>query len=277
MIPAFRMLPRLNPLKSENLLYLASSAVITRLTVAGIRVWENQPEKNNNPEYNKVDKFSTLWERIFIEIFGTVGYMITMHVAWDMMANLYERNLKLPLMETAGKIKSFVGMTEAESLDIAQKVNKALKEVYGESEKGVGLIDRAIFGPSPNKQATRKNLLNAFERLNIKNPEVIKEIMGELKASGTIENFISELNKKCTKTMIVGVLLGAIFGGVVIQYVNDRLFSPYFVPFVNKILGVSNKPRQIFYQNNPFSTNQTNAMSMGWTGNTSQHERTFKH
>ncbi len=283
MIPAnrafFRILPRLNPLESRNWLYLASSAVITRFAVAGIRVWENQPEKNKNPEYNRVDKYSSLWERTFIEPIGTAGYMMTMHAGMDAMAHYFERNIKRPLFDTTKeKVKAFAGMTQEESIKVLEKANQAIKKIYGESPTGKGIIDRALFGPSPALRATRKNLLTQLEKtgVDIRNTAILDRIMGSMKKPGTLEHFITDVNLKCAKTIGVGILLGAVFGGVVIQWVNDRVFSPYMVPFINKILGISNKPQQFSYQNNPFASYDAYTLSSGSGGNLSEQERTFQ-
>lgn len=243
------------------MLYLASSAVLTRLGIAGVRVWQNEPSKNHNPEYSKVDKYSALWERIFVEFIGTGGYMLTIHAGMDVFANFIEQKLKLPLFKK-GRDK-LPGFSDKQTQATFHKVNRALKDVYGESERGI--IKRSIFDG-----ASRKRLFDQLKKahVDVENPIIQKHVVNKL------DDYIMKLNKHCAYTWGVGILLGALFGGVVIQFVNDRIFAPYVVPFINNVLGISDKPRQVIYENNPFVS--YNSSPMSWQTNLTQKERTYR-
>lgn len=256
----FNMTRKLWP-TSKNMLYLASSAVLTRLGVAGARVWQSEPSKNHNPDYSEAEKYSALWERFFVEIFGTIGYMVAIHSGMDLFANFTEQKLKIPEFKY-GRDK-LPGFGDKKTEALFNQINQAIRDVYGESENGV--IKRSIF-----EGASRKKLFGRLKELGIdlENSVIKKQVLNKL------DHYIMKVNRHCAYTCGAGILLGALFGGVVIQFANDRIFAPYVVPFINKILGIGDKPRQVLYENNPFVSYNTNPAS--WQTNLTQRERTYR-
>ncbi|MBY0403411.1 MAG: hypothetical protein K2X66_05900, partial [Cyanobacteria bacterium] len=68
MIPALKnlslpMTRKLNPMRAQNLVYMAQTAVLTRLAIAVTRTWQNAPSKNLNPDASITEKYNSLWER----------------------------------------------------------------------------------------------------------------------------------------------------------------------------------------------------------------------
>ncbi|MBY0449383.1 MAG: hypothetical protein K2X01_01995 [Cyanobacteria bacterium] len=207
----------------ENLFYLASTAVLTRLCIAGARVWQNLPSKNHNPEYTTTDKYTALWERMFVEFFGTAGYMAAIHGGMDSVAKLFERSTGYQIPVVTKSIAKQLGKPLA-------AVNQAIKETYGEGSHG--LISRVLF-----KQG---NLASLEKKLGIS--------LSDAKAKGLkdlFEPFARKINRAASLSTLSGVLTGALFGGFVIQILNDRIFAPFIAPAINNLFAIGGNSRPI--------------------------------
>ncbi|WP_373531986.1 hypothetical protein [Vampirovibrio sp.] len=74
-----------------NLVYLAEVAVLTRLATGVMRVLENRPSKQSDPHISEAQKKQSMAERFFVEIFGTMGYMLCLHLGQDLVDKLADR------------------------------------------------------------------------------------------------------------------------------------------------------------------------------------------
>jgi hypothetical protein len=230
-----KLLPR-----RENLLYLAESAVLTRLAIAGVRTWQNNPRKNTNPEQTQLEKYNALWERCFVEIFGTLGYMFTMHLGQDIMAKFLERSAALNPKNLKEQLKKLLEDTQKASasaatstLDKASKsnphnlirisaVNSALDKVYGDSHHN--LISRVLYD-----RATPANFWKELNQPNLMTDPAIRK---------AIDTYTARLNRAGSLTLIAGIGAAVLFGGVIIQWLNDRVIGPLVEPFLGQLFGL---------------------------------------
>jgi hypothetical protein len=212
---------KLNPLTPANWLYMAKSAVLTRLSIALMRTWQNAPSKNNNPLASPLEKHQSLWERFFVEILGTTGYMLAMHVGQDLMAKVLERTEALNPNKL---LEGMVGLSNAESTFLKDMVH----EHFGETANGI--ISRSLYnkanGASFLKALEKSPLGSAF----INNSQFIK----------TLDGFLHQLNKCSSGTLLAGIAGGVLFGGVIVQFVNDRFFGPVVEPALARLFGLDN-------------------------------------
>ena len=207
----------------ENLFYLASTAVLTRLCIAGARVWQNLPSKNHNPEYTSTDKYTALWERMFVEFFGTAGYMAAIHGGMDAVAKLFERSTGYQIPVVSKSIAKQLGKP-------LEKIQQAVKETYGEGSHG--LVSRVLF-----KQG---NLASLEKKLGISLNDPVAKGLKDL-----FEPFARKINRAASLSTLSGVLTGALFGGFVIQILNDRIFAPFIAPAINNLFAIGGNSRPI--------------------------------
>jgi hypothetical protein len=206
---------KLNPLRRENLLYMAETAVLTRLSIALMRTWQNVPSKNNNPEASQLDKHKSLWERFFIEILGTSGYMLAMHLGQDLMAKWLETRT---VLNPNKMLEGIEGLSIREMETLTDKVHK----VFGDSPKGI--VSRVLYG--------KANLANLYRELGtsrLAENTIIRD---------AVEGYAKRLNRFGAYTLLAGIAAGVAFGGVVVQFVNDRFFGPVVEPFLARLFGL---------------------------------------
>src|SRR5690606_15671729 len=118
------------PVSRENVRYLAESAVITRLMVGLVRVNENKPSKLKDPELTPRDKKKAVWERAFVEIIGTLGYLLVLHGGQDLTAKIFEASNRYNVphqVENADWYRNGK-LTQAEKKELMG----ALSNVFGE-------------------------------------------------------------------------------------------------------------------------------------------------
>lgn len=212
----------------KNLVYLASTAVVTRMGIAGMRVWENRPSNNNNPDLTQNQKRQGVMERFFVEVPGTLLFtVLPLHLGQDFASKLFEKNsasLKIPQF---GKGHQALGLAAHE----IETLNNALKEVFGRYNPETqqheatteGLIYRRLFGQEkPVGQSGKKETVTAsLATLKKRLPDdVYRKVAPQLK------EFALKLNRSSCWSILGGVLLSALMGGVVTQRANDDIVAP---------------------------------------------------
>lgn len=216
---------KLNPRVQANWLYMAKSAVLTRLAIAGMRTWQNVPTKNKNPQSSPLEKYQSLWERFFIEILGTTGYMLAMHLGQDMMTKILEAS---PTLDPNKVTEGIVGLSHREG----QLLQDTVRTLYGENSKGI--IARVLYG--------KANLANVYKTIEkaIEKDSAYSTLINNQTVRDALEKFASKLNWRASLTLLAGIAAGVGFGGIVVQFVNDRFFGPVVEPFLARLFGLDN-------------------------------------
>lgn len=247
----------------DNLIYLAKVAFLTRLGIGVVRVLENHPSQVKDPDVSLVDKKKSFYERIFIEIFGTSGYIFSMHVAQDIAAKWHEVNNQ-DLLENTRKIvhsdlrdlgntdtslKEWISPDEIEAA--IKKFDTEFKETFG--EKASGLINRSLSGKDVKKDGvilyrtgTQDELMKRLRMPSMDPDNPGKVLLDKIENSVLLnkieqtvsKHFTSKLNILSSKTILFGVVVGAAFGGFAIQWLNDRILAP----ILKRIYGSSSRP-----------------------------------
>jgi hypothetical protein len=189
--------------------YLAQSAILSRLTVSGARIWMNRPAGIQKPGLSEMDKRQAFGERVMIEAAGTPIYMLLMHLVPDATAWTFDRvgwmrpQLKLPQLAPAER----------------DTVHQALHAVTGRRY----VLGKLLF---EEKATTYGAVLEKLKPSGLAdNPSVQRALEGWFRRSRLLAS-VSLLN---------GIVLGGIvFGGFVLQQFNDRLFAPWLAARLRK-------------------------------------------
>jgi len=213
--------------RTSNLLYLLEIAAVTRLMIGGLRVVQNTPSSNKSNQLTEYQKRKSFFERCFIELFGTGGYMIMLHVGQDLMSKLFEAqtSYESPLMKTP--------LSEMTRSDM-NKVNQIMLDVFGRDREGI--ISRVLYGTNKHDPVTGKIINEKATYSTLKNKLAAvfdKDMMAKLEEkflSPKVEPYVRKLYRASSVSVLAGVIGGALFGGIVIQWLNDNIFSPLFVP-----------------------------------------------
>lgn len=243
---------KLLPFRASNLVYLAEVAAITRLATGVMRVYENRPSQQKNPNVTPSEKRQALAERFFVEIIGTAGYMAFLHMGQDLVGALYDRVYKktaLPKLsdEAGAKLKAHLDTLK---LDVG-KFNKLIEELYHpdklqDGKPTSGLIYRVLYEdevkdaqgkfvarPRANMNGLKKLIIKKFKEdfPNELPPELDKTVAKELKnilgGCEELRNFATKNNAWASAGIITGVALSAFVGGTITQWANDRVVAPW--------------------------------------------------
>jgi hypothetical protein len=212
----------------KNLVYLASAAVVTRMGIAGMRVWENRPSNNNNPDLTENQKRQGLLERFFVEVPGTLLFtVLPLHFGQDVASKLFEKNASSLKIPQFGKGHQALGLASHE----IETLNNVLKEVFGRYNPETkqheatteGLIYRRLFGQEKpvgqlgKTETVTASLVTLKKRLP---DDVYRKVAPQLK------EFALKLNRSSCWSILGGVLLSALMGGVITQRANDDIVAP---------------------------------------------------
>jgi len=216
--------------KLTHLPYLAASAVVTRLGVVGARLFVDHPANNKTDFYSREEKYNAFFERLDVELFGTIGYNLAIHLTMDAVAKLQESRLEIPAAR---------GLHA--NVDIDRQLRNAFLDCYaGKAIKGkrpgnTQLIYRAIFGDANRSslKAAWKIILNEHGYKGIPRKEAITA------AFSKVDPFIKALDKRCSGTWAAGIIMGALFGGVLLQWFNDNVYAKHVVPVLNRAMGIT--------------------------------------
>lgn len=215
----FPITAKLKPVSAENVRYLAETAVLTRLMIGAVRVYQNKPNRNQDPDVSQLDKRKTFLERVFVELVGTLGYLLVLHGGQDITAKLLESTKRYDVNHFVRNAEWFSNLSDREQKRFLQGVN----EVFGEKW---GRMERVLFGPGRQNG----NMLNALKK-QLNNPRLFAKV------EEGMTPYVHRLNRAASASVLGGVALSALFGGLVIQWVNDRLVSPIISVLLDEFTG----------------------------------------
>lgn len=196
---------------AQTWVYLMYSTALARLATGLARVYQNRPSAQD-PSLSEAEKRQACIERFFVEIFGTLSYLLFLHLGQDVTAKFLEPKLKASLNDLVSRIESPTsGLTAKQAL----KAKTALTSIYGDSSSH--FIDRYLYG---SKNGLRANLANM--KAHMKDDALFHYV----RSSVPLDTFTSMLRRRAALSVFGGVAASAIFGGLVTQWLNDRLFAP---------------------------------------------------
>jgi len=247
------MLPitaQLLPIRWRNVIYLAEVAALTRLATGVARVLQNQPSRQKDPTLAPNEKRQAMIERFFVEIVGTIGYMGFLHVGQDLVDKIYNKcaKPKIPAFSEWEQTHpaKFANLSKAlgEFGLTVQKFDQKIKELYeGEKGKTSGLLYRVLYDhestDGKNKVVEKATLARLQEKIaesapHLSQENVTKQFNEVLKHAEGLKEFALKNNKWAAAAIITGVGISALIGGMVTQWMNDRLVAPQTKQFLRK-------------------------------------------
>lgn len=227
----------------RNLTYLATTAVITRMGIAGMRVWENRPANNDDPALTPNQKRQGLLERFFVEVPGTLLFtVLPLHLGQDLAAKFFENvssRLKIPQIQQADKAATGLKNDEIGT------INQALSEVFGQYNAQANthelttsnLIYRRLFGqPKPMKKGNPGETKVVMANLAALKARLGDELYAKAKIAlpNLEKGFAMALNRSTCWSILGGVLMSATCGGWLTQRLNDGTVAPVAKHWLSK-------------------------------------------
>lgn len=212
---------------------------LTRLGIGLLRIEENIPTANRKPKLTREQKYSALFERIFMEAVGVPFHLVSLYFPQDMAAKFLERS-------------SYLAIPRAEQLKHLPKstvdiLNKAIRSAYAAkgSKTPTGIIAKQIY--------ERGKLTSMFAAAR---HEVAHVLRHDKKAQETaisgLTKILMPFNQRVwmasAGTLSLGVLISAFLSGYAMQWLNDHVVSKKIIPVLLQKLGIaSDTPvRQVF-------------------------------
>jgi len=190
-------------LLKPSLEYLAESAILSRLSVAVARPWMNRPSNVKDATLNIDQKRQGFWERTLVECFGTPTYIMVMHGVQDLVGNILE---KLGLFKAELKVSSLPRHQ-------LERANQVLEAQMGKT----GVWGSIIFEPHTTGFGYYLEQLDKVGLSELKsNPAFVK----------TAQQWFYRVKMGTSLTVLGGMIASALYGGIVIQKMNDRWFAP---------------------------------------------------
>ncbi|MEB3286076.1 MAG: hypothetical protein VKJ04_01095 [Vampirovibrionales bacterium] len=219
---------KLNPLQKKNWGYLLVSAAATRMGIAGIRVFENHPNRLQDTDMTESEKKKSFAERVFMEIFGTTFYLFILHLGQDIFAKIFE-NWKPDMLSKAKQegIEEIQESLREIKAGRTGKVNLDPKEYARVFDKHVGndmrhMVTRVLYGIVDEKgKAIRASRVTMAEELGISAQDMYKKLPRSMSRLAFKLNILGGL------AALGGVLVSAAVGGTVVQWFNDNILSQY--------------------------------------------------
>lgn len=230
----------------RNLAYLAEIAALTRMMTGVVRVLQNKPSKFKDPNLSQNQKRQAFLERFFVEIIGTSGYIFFLHLGQDLFAKLFEARAKLQ------KLPYLAATTQGLTKNEIALANEAIRDVYGPHSagfrhEGQGLIYRVLYGDELQREAevtigdeVKKVTQSVVQKANLStlHEKLGDELFAKVRqAAPHLDQFTRSINKAASVSVLGGVVLSALYGGVMTQWVNDRVIAPIFKKFLKKRYG----------------------------------------
>jgi hypothetical protein len=189
--------------------YLAESAILSRLSVAVARPWMNRPSNVTDPKLNIDQKRQGFLERAMVELFGTPAYMTVMHLTQDLMGNLLH------------KMGVFTPQLHVPNLSpqLLERANQTLTAQIGHR----GLWGKIIFDA---KSVSLTTYLSNLDKVGL---SVLKEHPQFMHVT---EAWFRRTKLATSATVLSGIIASALFGGVIIQKINDQWFAPLIAKFL---------------------------------------------
>ncbi len=240
---SFPITAKLNPLAGlHNVGYLLEIAVLTRVITSLVRVWQNKPSKINDPRLTPNQKRQALLERAFVELLGTLGYIISLHLGQDLFAKAFEKGWLGRKMSIPTIAENLPGLKAGE----AAIANDAIKEVFGKNTNG--LICRVLYGTALDKEGKsifhRATLSTLLKALQLRMGEVSGEsVFNHIRPA--VERLTRPANLAASLTILGGIITSALLGGLVTQWVNDRIVAPFLSKTLTRIYGKQTLPDKV--------------------------------
>ncbi len=263
-----------------NLVYLAEVAVLTRLATGVMRVLENRPSKQKDTNISEAQKKQSMVERFFVEICGTMGYMLCLHLGQDLvdkLADLSDRRQELDFLnqkdslfkglEQNPEFQATLDTLNIKIKDLELRLRESAEDVFGQyslsgKERPNHMIfntlyDHALPGSDSTGSLTGKaNLVSVKNRLKdkllegpndlVKNPqldEALSKIVNEVKP---LKDFVMKNNKLAVLGIAVGIASSAVVGGALTQWMNDQVIAPSAKKFFAKKKPGKSLPNVVF-------------------------------
>ncbi len=228
---------------------LLAAGILTRMGSGLLRIEENIPTANRKPLLTREEKYSSLFERIFMEPIGIIFQGLTLYFTQEGVSKALENStfLKPPTAKSLHE------------LPIAQRnyITKAIKTVYapGPTTSPTGVIAKQIYD-----RTTALSKVGNVKRL-------VANYMGKRGINFLPQNVIDGVDKllmgyqrklwvASAATLGIGVLTSAICSGYILQWLNDHVISKKVNPLLLKKFGVtSTSPSQKVFLPGPLPVN----------------------
>jgi hypothetical protein len=225
-----------------------------------MRVLENRPSKQKDPDISGAQKKQSMVERFFVEICGTMGYMLCLHLGQDLvdkLADLSDRRQELDFLnqkdnlfkgvEQNPEFKATLEKLQITINDLDQSLRESAEDVFGKyslagKERPNHMIFNTLYDHAlPGSEATgslsgKANLVTVKNRLKdkliegrnelAKSPqldEALSKIVNEVRP---LKDFVMKNNRLAVLGIAAGVASSAIVGGPLTQWMNDRVIAP---------------------------------------------------
>lgn len=222
--------------------FIAKIALIARIGVALARIGLNYPAFNHNPNYTPEQKRTSFYERIFIEGGGTVVYHVGMYLAMDLAARGWERGFlskhflkglhQLTDLSHPKTLKGMDGKTKKELSNFLETFYRHFYETRPNANNPVaGLIHLNMFGKDlygTKGPRSHHGLLDRLRTSLEKWPQFKPFIDDIVTHASTATKPLSRslALKGGTLVQLIGVAVGCVLGGTVIQQLNDHVIRP---------------------------------------------------
>jgi hypothetical protein len=192
-------------LLKPDLVYLAQSALLSRLVVGMARSASNHPKLITDDQLSPPQKQQAFIESCFKELFGTPSYMLMMHLGADVMGWLLQKT---------GWLRSALKPVSGVSATQLNQANHLLNQLTGQK----GIAGKVVFNADTlslthyTQQLTQQGLAPV-----LKNPAFaaqLEQMFKRLKLAGSM-GFVAQM------------LVNIAYGGFFVQQFNDKVVAPY--------------------------------------------------
>ncbi|MDX2084661.1 MAG: hypothetical protein SFZ03_04660 [Candidatus Melainabacteria bacterium] len=221
-----------------NLPYLLSSAIILRTLVGVARTLMDLPQINPKPNLPEEEKFGTFFERINMELVGTLGYMGVLHVCQDVSRWALEH---IPALRPQHFLDDLLSRYRERLPNAAAVLTKGVDAAFGVQDAGI--LKRVVYD-TPNIFRTQgTHSLYAAQQFLQKQATHTGDTVWNLVKDDFVR-YQNRLMLPAFGMVLTGVAAAAYFGGYLMQLFNDRVVGQSIVPALNRLFGVPTKAQQ---------------------------------
>ncbi len=207
---------------------MLKAAIVTRFLIGLLRIEENIPTAKRKPQLSQEAKYTSFYERVFMEAFGVPFHVFNLYAFQDIFAKLFQDSfLKLPLNNL---------LNQNIPKPYRKTVENAMQEVY-RSHKN--LVARQVYG---GKLASGIPLNGAFGAVKRK---LVDELKDPKLAQG-LDNLLVKYQRRIAFSsagaLALAVIISAYLSGYVLQWLNDNVVAKRVIPWVLKNTGVQQLP-----------------------------------
>ncbi len=203
--------------RSLSIIQLIKATFITRVIIGLLRVEENFPTAKRKPGLTKEQKYSSFFERIFVEFFGMASQILGLYFAQDAAAKLLSRFGSMTRVPGVGKCSS-------------QELQKALAG-HLDPELLHNLVFTKIYEPGKLTNAIH----SVVEELGEKSGDAIK----------AFAKFDGKLQGAAMISLAIGVTASALTSGFLTQWLNDNVYSKHVVPKLLHLFHISSEKKPV--------------------------------